>query len=124
MFSLLALESEPIGGEFEGFGPLKSGTGTINKVMGLFNKVLSNTVGFLTVIGGIWFIFQFIIGAFGWLTAGGDKTKVETAQKRITQAFIGLIIIVAAIFLIDVIGNLLGLKILSPGEFITNLWPK
>jgi hypothetical protein len=122
MISLLALKERPLGKAFQGIGPLGQVDLNISEFMELFNKVISNVVGFLTVIGGIWFIFQFIIGAFGWLTAGGDKAKVQTAQTKITHAIIGLAIIVAAVFLIDFIGNLLGLKILSPGEFIIGLW--
>ena len=86
-----------------------------------FNSVISMIIGLLTVIAGLWFIFQFITGAIEWLSGGGDKAKIEGAQRKITNSIIALIIVVIAIFLIDLIGSLIGLDILSPADFITGL---
>jgi len=35
----------------------------------------------LSVIGGLAFIIYFLLGGLSWLTAGGDKAKVESATK-------------------------------------------
>lgn len=124
MLSLVfAQEGKPLG-EIRGLGPL--GTFEIGQAVdaaaALFNQVISNIVGIMTVVAGIWFIFQFIIGGIGWLAAGGDKAKVESARAKITSGIIGLAIIIVAIFLIDLIGTLLGLDILRPGKFIVDMW--
>lgn len=114
-------EGTPLG-ILKGLGPL--GTFEIDETVAanLFSKVISLIIGVMTVVAGIWFIFQFIIGAFGWLTAGADKAAMENAQKKITNGVIGLVIVVAAIFLIDLLGRLIGLEILSPGKFIIGIW--
>lgn len=111
-------------GELKGLGPLGFENIEITRdaAIDLFNKVISNIIGIMTIVAGIWFIFQFIIGAFGWLTAGGDKAAMENAQKKITNGVIGLVIVVAAIFLIDLLGRLIGLEILSPKKFIIGIW--
>lgn len=122
---LLAQEEHPLGGSFKGKGPLGETWRFALRpedAIGMFNKVISNIVGIMTVAAGLWFIFQFFIGAFSWMTAGGDKAAMENAQKKITNAVIGLVIIVAAIFIIDLLGRLLGLSILSPGKFIQDIW--
>lgn len=124
MKTYLAQTGVPLG-PIEGLGPFGKriyGQGPLAAIND-FILILSNIIGVMTIVAGIWFIFQFIIGGFGWLTAGGDKTATENAQKRITNAVIGLVIVVAAIFLIDLIGNLLGIKILNPREVIYNMWP-
>lgn len=116
-----------LGGRFEGFGPLGETWRYVfrqGEAISLFNRVISIIIGVMTIAAGLWFIFQFMIGAFGWLTAGGDKAAVENAQKRITNAMIGLVIVVAAVFLIDLLGGLLGLEILNPGKFILGIWQK
>lgn len=122
MRTIFAAEEEL--GTFRGLGPL--GTFNIEEIplaaLGLFNKLISNIVGVMTVIAGIWFIFQFIIGGIGWLTAGNDKAKVESARAKITQGIIGLAIVIVAVFIIDLIGKLLGLDILQPGEFVLEMW--
>ncbi len=109
-------------GTLEGLGPLGTfviGTAT---AVNLFNKVLSTIVGILTISAGLWFIFQFLIGAFSWLTAGSDKVSLENAQKRIMNSLIGLALVVATIFLVDLVGRIIGLEILSPGKFILSIW--
>ena len=122
MNKVLAREVDisPDGG-LEGIGPLAK-PGSAGGAIDLFTKVISNIIGFLTIIAGLWFVFQFVLGAIGWLSAGGDKVKVEAAQKKLTQGIIGLVIVVAAIFLVDLIGTILGLNVLSPKDVILNFW--
>jgi hypothetical protein len=88
----------------------------------MFAKVLSSVIGLLTIIASLWFIFLFMSGAVSWLTAGGDKARVQEAQKKITNGIIGLVVVIAAIFIIDLIGTIIGLDILNPVQFITNFW--
>lgn len=94
----------------------------VTNAAGIFNRVLSIIIGVMTVAAGLWFLFQFFIGAFTWLTSGGDKVALENARKKITNAIIGLVIVVAAIFLIDLIGSIIGLDILSPSKFLIGIW--
>jgi hypothetical protein len=115
----------------EGLGPfgkwacnLQGGaTGAVEAFKNLASAI-SNIVGALTIIAGLFFIFQFIIAGFGWITSGGDKTALSAAQQKITSSLIGLVVVVAAIALIDIIGRFLGLKILlDPEELVKQLNP-
>lgn len=119
-------QGKPLGAPLQGIGPLGSPRGgwDIPNTMALFNKVISNIVAVLTISASLWFILQFILGAWGWLSAGADKASLENAQKKLTNSVIGLAIVVAAVFLIDIIGKLLGLDILNPGKFIKDIWPQ
>lgn len=114
-----------LGGRFEGIGPLGDTWNfgrNIERTTTLFGTVMSIIIGFLTVVAGLWFVFQFLIGAISWISAGGDKNKVAEAQAKITQGIIGLVVVISAIFLIDLIGSLFGLDILTPGDFILSVW--
>lgn len=108
-------------GDIEGLGFLGSKDTTPFKKATMLGDVLSTVIGVLTVVAGLWFIIQFFIGAFSLITAGGDKTATENAQKRLTNSVIGLVIVIAAIFLIDLIGNILGIDILDPVTFLISL---
>jgi hypothetical protein len=113
-------KSEP----FKGIGPL----GLENKSSGdapqIFNKFISGTIGLMTIIAAIWFIFVFITGAVGIISSGGDKAALETARKKITSGLIGLVVVVAAVFTIELIGWLIGFDlILNPAEFVINFTP-
>lgn len=62
---------------------------TLPEIVGLIINIL---LGFL----GIVFLVLLIYAGFLWMTAAGDKSKVEKAQDMIRQAIIGLVVIVAA----------------------------
>jgi hypothetical protein len=112
-----------IGGA-DGFGPFGNlDLSDVGAAAGAFNTIISNTIGIMTIIAGIWFIFMFIMGAFGYLTAGGDTKKLGDATRRIGTAFTGLIVIVLAYALISLIGGLLGFNILNPQDIIVKLRP-
>jgi hypothetical protein len=54
----------------------------------------------------------FLLGAFEWITSGGDKTKVENARNKITSAVIGLVLLVSSFVLLSFLS-----KLLFAGEF-------
>lgn len=109
----------------EGFGPwgLLGGTKEVGEAASEFTLIISRIIGIMTVVAGIWFFFMIIIGAYGYLSAGGDPKKIETATKKITSALIGLVVIVLAYAFISLIGRMLGFDILNPQDIIKLLGP-
>ena len=85
------------------------------------NSALGGLIGFLTILGGLWFFIQFIIAGYNWISAGGDKGKVEQAQQKITNSLVGLLIVIGAYVIVGLVGSILGLKILNPGEILQDL---
>lgn len=71
-------------------------------------RLVTSLVGLLTVVAGFVFLFMFLSGAIGIITSGGDKAAYETARKRITYGIIGLVVVIAAIFVTDLITTFLG----------------
>lgn len=84
---------------------------------------LSNFIGFLTTLAGLLFLVYFIFAALTWITSGGDKGKVEGARNQMTQAALGLIIVIAAYGITGVVGRVLGLDILNPLKLLRELAP-
>jgi hypothetical protein len=77
---------------------------------------------FITV-GAIMVLINFLWGAFEWISAGGDSSKVEKGRNRITQSMIGLLILVSSFVIIGFVSdlffgddfNILQLKFNEPG---------
>lgn len=123
MNDYLAQSGAPIGEPLRGIGPLGlDGAVEAGGAPVVFNKFVSTTIGVMTIIAAVWFIFLFISGAIAVLASGGDKGKVEAARTRLAYGVIGIGIVVAAIFIIQILGRILGLDILNPADFITNLY--
>lgn len=85
------------------------------------NNVISVLIGVMTGVAGIWFIFQFITAGYQWIQSGGDKEQLSQARDKITNSLIGLIIVVGAWIIIGIVGQILGLKILNPGQILLDL---
>jgi len=92
-------------GQLEGFGPLGTNVGD---GVGTFSNFLSSAVGLMTIIAIIWFVFVFFTGAIGVISAGSDKQALEAARKKISTGVIGLVVTIAAVFIIDLLGYILG----------------
>lgn len=84
---------------------------------------LSNLIGFLTILGAIFFIVQFMLGAIGWLTAGGDTGKVEKARNQLLNGIIGLVIIVMSYSIVALIGGVLGIKLINLQDTLETIVP-
>lgn len=68
----------------------------------------------VVTLGGVAFLVFLLWGGLEWLTAGGDKTKVETAQKMITNALIGLAVLVGSYAIAYFIQGAFKINILAP----------
>lgn len=97
------------------FAPTDLGETTILRSV---NNSLSFIITALTGLAAVFFLFQFVIGAFNWVNAGGEQKKVQEARDRITQGVMGLVLIVGAYAIVGLIGTVLGIEILNPGKFI------
>lgn len=71
-------------------------------VPGLLNAAL--------VIAFAIFVFLLIFAGIQWITAGGDKAKVESAQKKLTGAIIGIIIVISAWAILGLVKNFFNLS--------------
>lgn len=55
------------------------------------------------------FFFMFITGGIKWITAGGSKESIDSAQKTLSAAVIGLVIIFSAWAIKSLVYNFFGL---------------
>lgn len=91
---------------FTGYGPLGNPQG---EGVSLFQTFLSSVIGLITIIAIIWFVFTLILGAVGMIGAGGDKAALESSRKKIATGLIGMVVVIAALFIVDLFGYLLGI---------------
>ncbi len=121
MINFLAQRPIPVG-NLRGIGNLGLQTGAPSKASDLFNTFISSAIGLLTIVAAIWFTFIFITGAYGIMSSGGEKGAYENAQKKISTGLTGLIVVIAATFIIDLVGWLLGFDlILNPANLLLKI---
>jgi hypothetical protein len=116
MFELLAVTQKDLGGGIRGIGVpgLENvGKGGECASIPLFVDIMSKIIGILTIAAILWFIIQFILGGFRWITASGDAKEIENARMQIIHAIVGLVIVFSALIILSVIGLIFGIKILD-----------
>ncbi|OGG34865.1 hypothetical protein A2363_00295 [Candidatus Gottesmanbacteria bacterium RIFOXYB1_FULL_47_11] len=74
-------------------------------------QLISNLVSGLFIAAFLLAFVTIIIGGVSWITAGGDKQKLEKARDQITNALIGLIVVAAAWAIATLAGQFLGLDL-------------
>lgn len=84
-----------------GNDPVKAADGSLflSQLVRYWNNIIS--------VGALLLLLYFIWGALTWITASGDKTRLETARNRMLQAAIGMLILVSSFVIIGFAGNLL-----------------
>lgn len=85
-----------------------SGSAAVQTDLGV---LIASFVGLLILVGAIATLVFMMIGAVQWITAGGDKGKIDSARNKITQAIIGLAIVVSVFALFGVVQYFFGVNI-------------
>lgn len=81
--------------------------------VGFFQDLLPRMIGLALVIGVIVFFFIMVTGAIQWITSGGDKTAIEGARGKITNALVGVVLLLSVFALLKIIEDFFGINILS-----------
>ncbi len=74
----------------------------------LINNILPN----IYIAGGVVIFFMIVIGGFSIVSNAGNKDKVADGSKIITSAIIGLLVLFASYWIIQIIQVITGVNIL------------
>lgn len=76
-------------------------------------NIVSGAIRLILVISALIAFVFLIVGGIKWITAGGDKEKTAGAQKTLTSALVGLVIVFASWAIIKLIETFFGIQILT-----------
>ena len=89
-------------------------SGLANEVADLdITTFIPTLINLLFVIAAVIFFFMLVLGGIKWIMAGGDKGAVEGARVQITNALIGLAIVLATYAIISLVELFFGVNILG-----------
>ena len=94
-----AYAAAALGGQWNWLGPVNSGSPTVR---GLANTIFSFVLLIAAVLAVIYLIYSGII----YITAAGNPDNAKKGQQGVINAIIGIIIIVAAFFIINLAMNI------------------
>ncbi len=71
--------------------------GTLEFEIPTFGEILTFIIRFFFVMAGVAALIYLLLGAFTWITSGGNKESVEKARDKIQAAIVGIILIVIVV---------------------------
>lgn len=76
-------------------------------------ELISNALQIVFIAAALAVLIYLVIGAFKWITSGGDKDAIGKARGSIVNALIGLFILALAFFITVLMGQIVGIDILN-----------
>ncbi len=84
--------------------------GTITSAAPSINVIITGAIQLALAAAGLLFFAMLILGGLRYLSAGGDEKAAQGARQTLTNAGIGLIIIVAAFLIAQLLFAVFGLE--------------
>lgn len=85
--------------------------GTVN--LGFDPPSITVVIGFFIksffVVAGLAALLYLLLGAFAWVTSGGEKENINKAREKIQAAVIGLILIFAVLAIVVLLETILNI---------------
>lgn len=75
---------------------------------------MGNLYQVIVTVGGLALLLYMAWGGINWIMAGGDKGKLEDAKNKLTNAVVGMGILVAVIAVVNLLTSVFGIDILNP----------
>ncbi len=86
------------------------GSGGVSAGPPAVGAIISGVIGMLIIVAFVLAFLYLLLGGFDWITAGGDKAKLQGAREKITNALVGLIVTAAVWAVMMLISDFLGLE--------------
>ena len=81
-----------------------------NKVPANISVFIGNMLPYIFGAASLALLIYLILGGFQLMTSRGDPKAAQGAQAKITNAIIGFIIVIFAFFIVQLLGQIFGLK--------------
>lgn len=72
---------------------------------GTGEKIIQNSILYLLTAIAVLSVVFLIWGGIKWITAAGDKTKIDSARRTILYAIIGLVLSFLSFMIVAFVGN-------------------
>lgn len=74
-------------------------SGDFESFIGIMTRA-NNLVTFFIGFAALVCVVLLVVAGYGFITSGGDAEKIEKAQKSLTSAIVGLIIVFLAVIIV------------------------
>ncbi len=87
------------------------------------NGVINTLFRFGFIVIGLIFFLIIIIAGIEWMVGSGDEKKRDSAKSRLSNAFIGIVIVAGSFLIVEIVGSLFGISSIFSKNLFTNNCP-
>ena len=77
-------------------------------------KLVTLGIGAITIGGSVLLVAYFAYGALRYILSGGDSKGADAGKSAMTNAAVGLVILILVTTIAAIVGRMFGVNILSP----------
>lgn len=81
--------------------------------VGFLQAILRTAITVIFAVGFLYFFFILLTGGIDWIRSGSDKAQLEAARGKLSSAFIGLLLLIAAYGIVKLLEAIFGISILN-----------
>ncbi len=82
-------------------------------VGGSIGNIISELLKYLFPLAGLLVLLYLLLGGFQLMTSAGDPKKTQEAKGKITNALVGFIIVFISYWLVQIVGIILGIEVIT-----------
>ena len=86
---------------------------TVENSTSFIQSFLQVAITMMMIIGVIYFVWHFVMGAFHFISSEGEDKKISEAKLEITWAVVGLAIVFAVFAVLRIIGTVFGVNLID-----------
>jgi len=83
--------------------------------IGSLTTLIANIIRAIVAFSGVILFIMLIIGGMSFLFSGGDQKKLEKAKGTITNAFVGLVVLIGSYLVLLLIKQFTGIDVTTFG---------
>jgi hypothetical protein len=77
------------------------------------NTAISGGITIMIIAAIVLCLISIVWAGIQWTSSSGDKAKVASARARLTYSIIGLIVVLLAFFIVNVLGSFFGVSLIK-----------
>ena len=81
-----------------------------NKIPATPGELISLVLPYIFYGAGIALLIYLVMGGLQLMTSRGDPKAMQMAQAKITNAFVGFIIVIFSVIIVSVLGHIFGIQ--------------
>ncbi len=83
----------------------------LNNSSSFLGAIVSRIFIYSIYLSGLFFLVRFIVAGYTYLTSLGDPGKIQSAAQTIIHSLVGIVIVVSAFFIAQILDTVLGLNL-------------